>query len=123
MQFQLLDNSLRIRLNWCERIIAISLNSEITIPLSHITNVSIGNEAPNISGYTLRAPGTHIPYFIKAGTFYTSVGCEFWYITQNTRNYLVLTLQNEDFVRIVLTVKTLPEWLQQFVSDDPRRAD
>lgn len=118
MEFQLIENCLRIKLEWYEQIIAISLNSNITIPLSHITHIS--NEAPDINGCALRVPGTDVPYLIKAGTFYTSLGREFWYITQNTQNYLVLTLHNEDFVRIVLTVKALPEWLQQLISDGAR---
>jgi hypothetical protein len=111
MKLRFVASCLRIELEWYEQIFAITTNSTITIPLSHITNIT--NEFPNIQGHAIRAPGTHIPFVLKAGTFYTCLGKEFWYINQNIQNYLVLTLQDEEFAKIVVTIEDSQEWFQR----------
>jgi len=44
--------------------------------------------------------GTYLPEVIKAGTYYTPRGKEFWYVTK--KGCLVLELRDEPYKRIIL---------------------
>ncbi|MGB7059068.1 MAG: hypothetical protein WBD58_15290 [Geitlerinemataceae cyanobacterium] len=79
-------------------------------PLEHIQRVT--TEEPSSSWREIRAPGTFIPRVIKAGTYYTSLGKEFWYVTRD-RDYLAISLKNESFDKIVLTVDRNTSWLER----------
>ncbi len=59
-----------------------------------------------------RAPGTYLPGIIKAGTFFSRTGCEFWYITPRSE-HLTLDLKDEWFKRIVLNVDNSANWVAQ----------
>jgi hypothetical protein len=52
-----------------------------------------------------------IPGIIKVGTYYSSRGKEFWYVTQK-QNYLTLELKDESFQRIILTLDDNQVWLE-----------
>ncbi|MBD2329535.1 hypothetical protein [Alkalinema sp. FACHB-956] len=107
MQLQLLDDRLEIHLTGWERLWAFHFSTPITIPLSHITQAS--TEPPASSWKELRAPGSFLPGVIKAGTYYTPRGREFWYVTRST-DYLTLELTVEPFQRIVLNVDRSVPW-------------
>ncbi|HBE19883.1 MAG TPA: hypothetical protein DEG17_22915 [Cyanobacteria bacterium UBA11149] len=110
MNLILIDNQLRIELEWYEQLWAFSLAKTLDIPLAHIETVT--TDEPQSSWQEIRAPGTFLPGVIKAGTYYTSRGKEFWYVTES-RYYLVLTLQDESFKRIVLTLPDCHLWLER----------
>jgi hypothetical protein len=60
------------------------------------------------------APGTFLPGAIKAGTYYTPRGREFWYVTKD-KDYLVLELQDEPFKKIILTLEQNQLWVQRIL--------
>lgn len=113
MQLTLQDHQLTIALSGWERLWTFHLGSTIEIPLSHIQQVT--SEKPADRGFNLldiRAPGTFLPGVIKAGTYYTRNGREFWYVAQDN-HYLTLDLQNDYYQKIVLTIEENEAWVNQ----------
>ncbi len=104
------QGTLTIELSVPERLLAVRLKRDITIPLRSI--VAVSTERPESSALDLRLPGTAVPGLIKAGTYYSRRGREFWYATRKT-TYLVLELKDERFRRIVLTVDDNEAWADQ----------
>jgi hypothetical protein len=113
MNLAIEQNQLRIELEWFEQLWAFHLNKTITIPLTHITHVT--TDEPRSSWAELRAPGTCLPGVIKAGTYYTRQGKEFWYVTSE-KDYLTLDLHNEPYQRIVLTLNDSAVWAEHILS-------
>lgn len=107
MQLLLSDHQLKIDLDIWERIWAFFFNADLEIPLEHITVVT--TEEPHSSWSDVRLPGTFLPGVIKAGTYYTGEGREFWYATR-TGKYLTLELENEFYKKIVLTIDDNQIW-------------
>jgi hypothetical protein len=110
MQFTLTGNTLTIALEWYEQLWAFNLSNRFEIPLAHITQVSVAE--PQSNWMEIRAPGTFLPGVIKAGTYYTRDGREFWYVTTD-KNYLTLELDNEPFKRMIFTVERNDYWAEQ----------
>jgi hypothetical protein len=107
MKLNLTDDTLQIELDFWEQIWAFSFEKTLTIPLSHILNVSTAEPTSNWA--EIRAPGTFLPGVIKAGTYYNPGGKEFWYVTRE-KDYLTLELRDESFKRIVLTIDNALDW-------------
>ncbi|MBE9127711.1 MULTISPECIES: hypothetical protein [unclassified Coleofasciculus] len=112
MNLSIIDNKLRIELEWYEQLWAVSWDKSFEIPLTHIESAT--TDEPPSSWTEIRAPGTFLPGVIKAGTYYTSTGKEFWYAT-NDRNYLVLVLRDEPFKKIVLTLDQNQLWVERIL--------
>jgi hypothetical protein len=111
MQLSCNDHHLTIDLENHERLWAFHLSRSLLIPLSQITQVS--TELPEGEWRELRAPGTFLPGVIKAGTYYTPRGREFWYVVK-TDHYLVLDIQDEYYKRVVLSLEDSSEvWAEQ----------
>ena len=106
----LIGNTLSIEWEWFEQLWAFNLEKTFEIPLDRIESASI--EEPPSDWLELRAPRTFFPGLIKAGTYYTLRGKEFWYVTQD-RNYLVLKLRDFDFKTIVLTLDNSASWSER----------
>jgi hypothetical protein len=104
------QGTLTIQLSIAERLLAVRLKRDITIPLRNI--VAVSTERPESSALDLRVPGTYVPGLIKAGTYYTRGGREFWYATRK-KTYLVLDLKDARFRRVVLTVDDNEAWADQ----------
>ena len=101
------SNKLCIELNFWEKLWALQFNYTWQIPLDHIERVT--TTAPSSNWKTLiwkevKLPGTFVPGVIKAGTYYTDQGREFWYVTDD-KNYLILDLKNEFYQKVILTVE------------------
>ncbi|MBD2078492.1 hypothetical protein [Leptolyngbya sp. FACHB-17] len=108
MNLTLVNDNLKIEWKWYEQLLAGNLCNTFVIPLEHITAVST---AQAISSWSeIRSPGLVIPGLIKAGTYYTKRGKEFWYVIKD-QNCLILELKDESFQRIILTADTAPEFL------------
>ncbi|MEQ9000209.1 MAG: hypothetical protein RID53_27340 [Coleofasciculus sp. B1-GNL1-01] len=110
MNLTIFDQKLRIELEWYEQLWAFTLDKLWEIPLNHI--ISVTTDEPPSSWTEIRAPGTALPGVIKAGTYYSSRGKEFWYVTRD-RNYLVLALQDEPYQKIVLTLDQNDFWAER----------
>lgn len=107
MNLSIVGNKVRIECEWFEQLWAFNPNQSFEISLAHI--LSVTTEEPRHSWTDIRAPGTFFPGMIKAGTYYTTRGREFWYVTQD-QNYLVLVLQDEPFKKIVLSIAHNQAW-------------
>lgn len=110
MQLSITGNQLSIDLEWYEQLWAFTLNKTISIPLAHIETVT-GIE-PQSNWAEIRAPGTFLPGIIKAGTYYTRRGKEFWYVTKD-KDYLTLELIEEPYNRIILTLDNSQTWIDR----------
>ena len=80
----------------------LSLKSTLRFPIQHIRGVtvdpSVGHEPKG-----LRAPGTHVPGFVVAGTFFHEGRKTFWNIRRGTQA-LVITLDHEEFDQLIVEV-------------------
>lgn len=80
----------------------LSLRSTLRFQISSVRGVtvdpSVGSEPKGI-----RAPGTHVPGFVVAGTFRHEGRKTFWNIRRGT-NALVITLDHEDFDQLIVEV-------------------
>lgn len=108
MNLSLNDNTLIIDLEWYEQLWACTLTQRFEIPLNHIDRAT--TEEPQSSWTEIRAPGTFVPGVIKAGTYYSSRGKEFWYVTSD-HDYLTLDLNNETIRRMILTTPESEAWV------------
>lgn len=77
-----------------------SLHGDFRIPKSNITSISTTH--PQSSWFDLKVPGTFFPGLIKAGTFYTRRGREFWYVTRAHPRIYTIELANMAYKRLVL---------------------
>lgn len=109
MQLELTPDELNIHLTWYEQLLAFYMAERIAIPLKKITNIS--TDPPEFTWRAVRLPGTSLPGVISAGTYYTPNGREFWYITSKT--CLTLTIDDDYFKRIVLTLENPGYWADQ----------
>ena len=107
MKLTIYEGKLRIGFGNFERVLAVKRGFEI--PLEHI--VEVKTEAPKTSWKEIRFPGTYVPGVIKAGTYYTPRGKEFWCVTK--KGCLVLELRNEPYKRIVLSVERYEQWAER----------
>jgi hypothetical protein len=98
---------LTIDLEWYEQFWAMTLDRQLHIPLDRIDRVTTTETQSDWA--EIRAPGTFLPGIIKAGTYYTTRGKEFWYVTAD-RDYLTLELHDEPYRRIVITIPDNLAW-------------
>jgi hypothetical protein len=119
MQLTLNQNQLVIQLEWYEQLWAFTLNNSLVIPLNHLVRVT--TEEPQSSWTDIRAAGTYVPGVIKAGTYYTQHGREFWYVTAD-RKFLTLELCEEPYQKIVLTLEHNQEWVDRVTQAKENKA-
>ncbi len=110
MILKIIDDFLEIKWEWYEQFFAFTWDKLMRIPLSHIKKVTINR--PEIIWCELRAPGTFFPGLIKAGTYYTKNGKEFWYATED-KNFLILELEEEEYKRVILTIEGNRSWRER----------
>ncbi|WP_224368051.1 hypothetical protein [Hyalangium versicolor] len=109
MNLQLSGDSVHIQLALHEQLFAVRGSSKLIIPFGHIREASA--VPPVSSSFDLRIPGTFVPGLIKAGTYYSARGKEFWYVTRAWRlSVLVLELQAERYNRLVLGLPDAEGW-------------
>ncbi len=101
MKLQIENGFMNIQLSAIEKIL--SLHGDFHIGLRQITGVSAGQ--PKADWLDLRFPGTFVPWLIKAGTYITTRGKEFWYADLRKKDkYLTFELQGNSYKRIVVTI-------------------
>lgn len=96
---------LHITLEWWERIL--SVHGSMKIPVSHIS--SVHTSLPQPTWKEIRCPGTFLPGVIKAGTYYTKRGKEFWCVVRG-KDALRIEMSNEGFSRLVLGITDGASW-------------
>lgn len=121
MQLQLTADRLRIDLDGWERLWAFHWQPFLELPLSQIVEARLGEPASDWR--QMRAPGAFLPGVIKAGTYYTPQGREFWYATRQGGEFLTLVLAGGEYAQVVLTLPEAAEWqarIQQAVRSGDR---
>lgn len=107
MKLDIVNDDLRIEWEWYEMLWAFHFENPMNVPLGAIMDIS--TDKPSSDWRELRIPGTYLPGVIKAGTYYTPQGRDFWYVVGD-RNYLTLMLQNYDYQRLILTFEDNLIW-------------
>lgn len=120
MKLNLENGNLTIDLEWYEQLWAVTLEPQIHIPIERIERVTTA--VPASSWAEVRAPGTFLPGVIKAGTYYTRQGRDFWYVTTD-KNYLTLELHDEPYRRVIITTPDNRSWCATLSSHLRRRTD
>ncbi len=113
MQLTLKQSQLKIQMDWYEQLWAFTLHNPIEIPVDHIVRATTAE--PQSSWTGIRAPGTHIPGVIKAGTYYTRRGKEFWYAIADA-TFLTIELRDQPYQKIVLTLVGNEDWADRLNS-------
>jgi hypothetical protein len=83
-----------------------AFRSELRIPCAHIKSARHDPEAARARG--LRAPGTHVPGLLKAGTFYLDGLFDHkpsFFDVQHQQNTVVVELADEHYARLIIEVE------------------
>ncbi|MGG6298074.1 hypothetical protein ACQ4M4_27080 [Leptolyngbya sp. AN02str] len=107
MNLAIAEHTLHITLTGWERLLAFHVSSTIQVALQSVTHASTTTPTP--TWREIRAPGTLLPGVIRAGTYYTERGREFWYVT-HLQSCLTLDVADQYYKRIVLTVDEPEHW-------------
>ncbi len=82
-----------------------SLKSRIEVPLVHVSSAEVDLEIARRERWKgIKAPGTHLPGVIKAGTFYQWRERVFWDVHDPDKT-VVIQLRNEHYSRLVIEVE------------------
>lgn len=99
------DQSLRIELAWWEKLVSVHWNFEI--PRSQIVFAEV--HEPTWAWTDIRFGGTFIPNMIRAGTFLTKRGREYWLTKHDRPEVLTIELQDHFYKRLVLGFRSKEE--------------
>ena len=111
MQITLADDQLILTLEGAERLWAFKLGP-ITVPRANVARAETA--LPRTTWKELRAPGTFLPGVIKAGTYYTDRGKEFWYAVRSRKdNPLTIELTGASYRRLVVTIDDAANWAER----------
>lgn len=96
------NDTLHIRLNWLEAIFA--FRRAFYIPLHHITVAEAVPDA--LAGWWkgVRAPGTHVPGLIVAGTYHKEDQQWFWYVRRGDEAVSITLTEAEEYDRLIIGV-------------------
>jgi hypothetical protein len=81
-----------------------SLKSRLEIPLSHVLDAEADTQVAREWQKGLRAPGTHVPGVITAGTFFQHGDRVFWDV-HDPEKTIVIRLADERYARLVIEVE------------------
>jgi len=80
-----------------------ALKSTLEIPLQHIAGIRADPEAARGGWHGLRMPGTQIPGWVTAGTFYQHGQRVFWDV-HNPEKAVVIELHDERYRELIVEV-------------------
>ncbi len=101
MKLAIQDQTLIIDLEGWEKFLTFNFKGHFEIPVAHITGISFA--VPKTSWREARAPGSYVPGLIKAGTFYSPRGKEFWYVRRHRPVRIVIELKDEKYDRMIIS--------------------
>jgi hypothetical protein len=84
-----------------------ALKCRLEIPLSHVVGAEVDPEVTQGWRKGIRAPGTHVPGVITAGTFYQDGERVFWDV-HDPQKTVVIRLRDERYARLVIEVDDPP---------------
>ena len=112
MQLHIHQKHLAITFSFWEKVWG--FHGNFSIPLDHIENVTM--TLPPSHWTDMRAPGSFLPGVIKAGTYFTKNGKEYWYVTRGEKKFITIELEQDRYKRIVLSLPkyaSIPDALLQ----------
>ena len=109
MRLTLNDHTLRIELNWWQRLLAFHF-SVLEIPFDHIERV--GTQRVKTHWSERRIPGGFIPGLLKAGTYRRGGRKDFWCVTAG-QSVLRIDLKNEYFNSLTLGMNENERWVRE----------
>ncbi|MBM3943131.1 MAG: hypothetical protein FJ316_09460 [SAR202 cluster bacterium] len=109
MQLSIEDGRLVINLSTLEKIL--SVRGSLRVALQDIDKAT--TETPKGNWAELRAPGSYLPGVVKAGTYYTRRGKEFWCVFRGRRHFLTVHLKRGSYRRIILSMPTDEGWAEK----------
>lgn len=111
MKISITKNHLIINFSTTKKIL--SMKGSFKIPLKNIQTIT--THLPKPTWKEIKASGTMIPGLIKAGTYYTDKGKQFWFVTKG-KGILNIELKNESYKRIILGSDNNVKWAKK-ISD------
>jgi hypothetical protein len=84
-----------------------ALKSRLEIPLAHVVGAEVNPGVAQGWSRSIRAPGTHVPGVIAAGTFYQEGERVFWDV-HDPESTVVIHLENDVYARLVIEVDDPP---------------
>lgn len=87
-----------------------AFKSELSIPAEKIINAH--QDTDTVKGWKgWRAPGTHVPSIITAGTFYKDGNKIFWDVS-DIKKAIIVNLKDEDYKQLIIEVENPEEALR-----------
>lgn len=108
MRLRIEGGTLHVELSWWEKVL--SVRGSLRVPLESVERARPGR--PPWTWRQLRIPGAHLPGIIKAGSYYTDRGWEFWFATLG-KPYLTVELRSGRYRRLVLGVTENEAWVKR----------
>ena len=94
-----------------------SFKSHLEFPLDHVVTARHSEDEAKSVWHGIRAPGTHLPGVIVAGTYY-SEGEHLFYDVHKFRNAIVIELKEEWYTRLIVEVEQ-PEQILKLLATVP----
>lgn len=104
------DDLLRLNVQGWDRLWA--FKSHMEIPIKNIRHVYMDSSMMLGWWKGIRAPGTHIPGMIVAGTFYKDGKRIFWDV-KNTKKTIIIDLKDEPYNQLIVDVENPLAVVQQ----------
>ena len=99
---QIIDDVLVLEVQGLHQLWALKRRMEI--PVAHIDRVYSEPSTKLGWWHGLRLPGTHIPGYFVAGTFYQDGKCKFWDV-RHPKNTIIIDLVNEGYDQLIVEVE------------------
>jgi len=96
-----------------------ALKGELRVPLTHVRSARHDPEHADRWWHGLKMPGTDIPGFFVAGTFWTSDGWRFWDV-RHPANAITIELHDDRLAEIIVEVED-PEGAVAMINQAIRR--
>jgi hypothetical protein len=110
MNLTLTNSGFNIQLEPLEQLFSFHIGEQIQVSFEHLQGARL--ERPESTWRELRSPGSYVPGWIKAGTYYTERGREFWYSIQG-KPCLCLDFTEGYYKRIVVGSDQAEQWHAQ----------
>jgi len=81
-----------------------ALESKLMVPITHVRGARHDPEHADRWWHGLRLPGTDIPGFFAAGTFWTNEGWRFWDV-RHPENAITIEVSDEKLFEIIVEVE------------------
>ena len=88
-----------------------SFKSQLIIPIIHIINAHQDFDSVKSWWKGWRAPGTHVPFVITAGTFYKDNDKNFWDVSDSKKT-IIIELKDEEYQHLIIEVENPAEAIE-----------